>query len=95
MGRAQRHLAPRRVQELLIVDLIEEDADLGAGRPRELKNRAVRFVLRLSLLLTGHIRPPGAIEPRMSSVLNATATGRSIRRWRHTFWNLAACNTDC
>jgi hypothetical protein len=36
---------------------------LGAGTPRELRNRAVRLVLRLFDWLTSNHRPVGAVKP--------------------------------
>jgi transposase len=68
---------------------------LGAGTPRELKNRAVQLVLRLFLLLTCQNRPNSVLEPRTPTVLDSTGTYRSIRPRCRTFWNSAACTTGC
>jgi hypothetical protein len=49
---------------------------LGAGKPRELKNRAARLVLRLFEWLAGRDRPDGAIESRTTPILALTGAGR-------------------
>lgn len=68
---------------------------LGAGTPRELKNRAIRLVLRISRLLTCQNRPNSVVEPRTHSDLDSTDTYRSIRPRCRTFWNSATCTTGC
>jgi hypothetical protein len=68
---------------------------LGAGTPRELKNRAVQLVLRLFLLLTCQNRPNSVLEPRTPTVLDSTGTYRSIRPRCRTSWKSAACTTGC
>ena len=68
---------------------------MGAGTPRELKNRAVQLVLRLFLLLTWRNRPTGTFEPRTPSALGSVGICRSIKPRCRTFWNSATCTTDC
>jgi transposase len=50
---------------------------LGAGTPRELKNRAAMLLLRLFKWLACHDRPNGAVESRSSPVLALSGTYRS------------------
>jgi transposase len=68
---------------------------LGAGTPRELKNRVIRIVLLVFRLLTCQNRPRNTIEPRTPSVLDSTGIYRSIRPRCRTFWNSATCTTGC
>jgi hypothetical protein len=68
---------------------------LGAGTPRELKDRAVLLVLRFFLLLTCQNRPNSAGAPRMPSVLDSTGTYRSIRPRCRTFEDSATSTTHC
>ena len=68
---------------------------LGAGTPRELKNRAVQLILRLFLLITCQNRPNSVLEPRTPTVLDSPGAYRSIRPRCRTFWNSAACTTGC
>ena len=68
---------------------------LGAGTPRELKNRAVQLDLRLFLLITCQNRPNSAVAARTTSVLDSPGAYRSIRPRCRTFWNSAACTTGC
>jgi len=66
---------------------------LGAGTPRQLKNMAIRLVLRIFRLLACQIQPKSVLEPRMPSALDSTGTYRSlIPRCRMT-WNAATCTT--
>jgi hypothetical protein len=68
---------------------------LGAGTPRELKNRATLLVLRLFLLCACQNRPNSVAEPRMLPALALTGTDRSIKPRCRTFWNSATCTTGC
>jgi transposase len=68
---------------------------LGAGTPRELKNRATLLVLRLFLLCACQNRPNSVAEPRMLPALALTETDRSIKPRCRTFWNSATCTTGC
>jgi hypothetical protein len=68
---------------------------LGAGTPRELKNRATRLLLRIFRLLTCRNRPKSAVGARTTSVLNTTAADRSIRQRCRIFWNSATSTTGC
>jgi hypothetical protein len=52
---------------------------LGAGTPRELKNRAIRLALWIFRLLTCRNWPRSAVVARTTSALNTTAVDRSIR----------------
>jgi len=61
---------------------------LGAGTPRELKNRAVRLVLRLFRLLTCRPRPGGAVELQIAPLPAATAGFRSRKATCRPLWNL-------
>jgi hypothetical protein len=68
---------------------------LGAGTPRELRNRATQLVLRLFWLLTGRYRPHRAAEPRSVRVMAPQNSYRSEKpRCRHTRVFLA-CATGC
>ena len=67
---------------------------LGAGTPRELRNRATQLVLRLFWLLTGRYRPNRAAEPRSVRVMAPQNSYRSEKpRCRHTRAFLT-CATD-
>jgi transposase len=68
---------------------------LGAGTPREFKNRARQLVLRLFLLLTRRNRPNGSVEPRTQVALRSNEICRSINPRCRTSWNSATCTTDC
>jgi transposase len=68
---------------------------LGAGTPRELKNRARWLVLRLLRLLTARNRPERAAEPQTGSVLASTKTCHGIRTRCRTNWDSAPCTTGC
>jgi hypothetical protein len=68
---------------------------LGAGTPRELKNRVVQLVLRLFLLLTWQNRPTGTFEPRTPSALGSTGICCSIKPRCRTFWNSDTCTAGC
>ncbi|MGC9293643.1 MAG: transposase, partial [Acidobacteriaceae bacterium] len=50
---------------------------LGAGKPRELKNRAAMLVLRLFEWLTCRYRPNGSVESSTTPILALSGTDRS------------------
>ncbi len=68
---------------------------LGAGTPRELKNKAAKLVLRVFRLLTCRNRPDSAVELHRASVLASSSTYRAARPRCRTIWNSATCTTDC
>jgi transposase len=68
---------------------------LGAGTPRELKNRAVKLALRIFRLLACRNQAKSAIEPQTYSAPLSKRTYRSIRPRCRTFWNSATCTTGC
>jgi hypothetical protein len=68
---------------------------LGAGTPRELKNRTIQLALRLFLLLTCQNKPNSTVEPRTLLARGSTGIYRSIKPRCRTFWNSATCTTDC
>jgi hypothetical protein len=47
---------------------------LGAGTPRELKNRATVLVLKILGLVTHWNRPDSAVEPHTASTIDSTGT---------------------
>ena len=68
---------------------------LGAGKPRELKNRAARLVLRLFEWLTGRYRSDGAVESRTASILTLPGANRSGKPQYWSAWNSATFTTGC
>ena len=66
---------------------------LGAGTPRELKNRATRLVLRTFLLLIGRNRPKSAVEPRTPSVFDSSGVYRKTRTRCRMTWDSVTCTT--
>jgi hypothetical protein len=68
---------------------------LGAGTPRELKNRATRLVLRTFLLLIGRNRPKSAVEPRTPSVFDSPEIYRETRTRCRMTWHSVTCTTGC
>jgi hypothetical protein len=68
---------------------------LGAGTPRELKNRAIQLVMRLFLLLTCQNQPNSAVEPRTPLARGSTGIYRSIKPRCWTFCNSATYTTGC
>ena len=68
---------------------------LGAGTPRELKNRAVRLVLRVFQVLTGRNRPHCTLKPRIPTGLNSNRNDHRIKSQCRNFWNSATCTTGC
>ena len=68
---------------------------LGAGTPRELKNRAVRLVLRLFEWLTCNDLPVGAAKSSNAPFLTRYSPSRSIGPQLHLTWNSVTCTTGC
>jgi hypothetical protein len=54
---------------------------LGAGTPRELRNRATRLLLRLFKWLTCHYRPNDAVESRTAPVLALSGAYQPVAQW--------------
>jgi hypothetical protein len=68
---------------------------LGAGTPRELKNKATRLVLRILRLLIGQNRPESEMQPQTGPVLSSSGTYRQTRTRCRMAWNSATCTTGC
>ncbi len=68
---------------------------LGAGTPREMKNQAVRFVLRLFEWLTCNHLPLGAVKSSNTPILTGYSPAHSIRPAFHLTWNSVTCTTGC
>jgi hypothetical protein len=68
---------------------------LGAGTPRELKNRAAKLLLRLLEWLTCRYRPDGAVESRTAPILALSGTYRSGKPQYRLVWNSATLTTGC
>jgi transposase len=68
---------------------------LGAGTPRELKNRAIRLVLCVFRLLGHHNLPQRAVDLKTTSVPASSGIYRGIRPRCRIFWNSATCTTGC
>jgi transposase len=68
---------------------------LGAGTPRELKNRAARLVLRLFEWLTSSHQPVGAVKLSNAPILALSSCSNSIRPEFSLPWNSATCTTGC
>ena len=66
---------------------------LGAGTPRELKNRTTRLVLRILRFLTGQNRIRRAVEPQTGLLLASSGTYRETRIRCRMAWNSATCTT--
>ena len=66
---------------------------LGAGTPRELKNRAVRFIPRLFQWLTCNYPPDGAVKSSNAPILAPSGPSRSVRPGFCLTRNSAACTT--
>jgi hypothetical protein len=62
---------------------------LGAGTPRELKNRAARLVLRLLEWLTSGYRTNGEVESRTAPILALSGTNHFGKPQDRLIWNLA------
>jgi hypothetical protein len=65
---------------------------LGAGTPRELKNRAASLVLRFFEWLVCRYRPNGAVDSRTTPVLFSPPAAPSRPQCRR-IWNSATCTT--
>jgi transposase len=68
---------------------------LGAGTPRELRNRAVSFVLRFFQWLICNYRPEGAVKPSNAPILALSGLSRSVRPEFCLTLNSATCTTGC
>ena len=68
---------------------------LGAGTPRELKNRAARLVLRLLECLTCRYQPNGTVESRTTPVLASLGTHHPLRPRRRLIWKSDTSTTGC
>jgi transposase len=68
---------------------------LGAGKPRELKNRAASLVLRLIGSLFNLFRPNSAVESSTRLVHAHLGRNRSIRLRCQPAWKIASCTTGC
>jgi transposase len=68
---------------------------LGAGTPRELKNRAARVILQILRLLTGQNRPESTAEPQTEPGFTSPGTYRDAMTRCRTTWNSAPCTTGC
>jgi transposase len=68
---------------------------LGAGTPRELKNRAARFISRLFQWLTCNYRPDGAVKSSNAPILAPSGPSRSVRPGFCLNRNSVACTTGC
>ncbi len=66
---------------------------LGAGTPRELRNRATDLALRLFWLLTCLYRSHREIEPRSARAIGTQSNDRDKRPRCRTVWNLPTCTT--
>jgi transposase len=68
---------------------------LGAGTPRELRNRAVSLVLRLFLWLVRQFSPESAFELESAATAAAPAANRPIKLHTRPCRNPAHCTTGC
>ena len=68
---------------------------LGAGTPRELKNRATRLVLRILLFLVGQNRPESEVQPQTGPLLASSRYYPQTRTRYRMAWNSATCTTGC
>ena len=68
---------------------------LGAGTPRELRNRAVSLVLRLFLWIACQFSPDGALELGSAAATAAPAANRPIKLHTRPCRNPAHCTTGC
>jgi transposase len=66
---------------------------LGAGTPRELKNRATRLVLHIVRLLTCRNRPQSEVKPQTGPVLASSRSDPQTRTQFQMAWNSATCTT--
>jgi transposase len=68
---------------------------LGAGTPRELKNRTVCLVLRMVAWIICRYHWNGAVKPHNAPILAPTQPCRSIRSRSQRIWISATCTTGC
>jgi len=68
---------------------------MGAGTPRELKNRAASLVLRLFLWITCQFSLEGALELGSAAAAAAPAANRPIKLQTQPCQNQAHCTTGC
>ena len=68
---------------------------MGAGTPRELKNRAASLVLRLFLWITCQVSLEGALELGSAAAAAAPAANRPIKLQTQPCQNQAHCTTGC
>ena len=68
---------------------------LGAGTPRELKNRATTFLLQVVRMLIGQNWPEREVQPQTGPVLDSGGTNGSTKQRCRTFWDSATCTTGC
>jgi transposase len=66
---------------------------LGAGTPRELKNRATRLVLQILLFLVGQNRPESEVQPQTGQPLASSRYYPQTRTRYRIAWNSATCTT--
>jgi transposase len=68
---------------------------LGAGKPRELKNRAASLVSRIIRCLINLYRPGSVAKPSPSAVDTHLDRSRIINVWCPPTWETASCTTGC
>jgi transposase len=68
---------------------------LGAGTPRELKNQAVRFVLRLFEWLTSSYRPDGAVAASKVPIHARYGSRLSLNSYHPLRADFDTCTTGC
>ena len=68
---------------------------LGAGTPRELKNRATTLVLQILLFLVGQNRPDSEVQPQTGQPLASSRYYPQTRTRYRMAWNSAICTTGC
>ncbi len=68
---------------------------VGAGTPRELRNRAARFILRLLAWLTSSYRPDGAITASNNPILALYPSHLSVSSYHPPRADLDTCTTGC
>jgi transposase len=68
---------------------------LGAGTPRELKNRAVSLVLRLFLWIACQLSPEGASEPGSAAAAAPPSANSAVKLHIRPYRNSAHCTTGC
>lgn len=66
---------------------------LGAGTPRELTNRAAKFIPRLFQWLTCNYPPDGAVESSNAPILAPSGPSRLVRPGFCLTRNSTACTT--